>query len=72
MVDTALTEREGCRVSVSVKGQLWGVYTGRITKVGNEGFIIQPQDSPDQTKGLSPPVFLPWHVVHNVLLEAQQ
>jgi hypothetical protein len=72
MVDTALTEWEGCRVSVSVKGQLWGGYTARITKVGNEGFIIQPQDSPDQTKGLSPPVFLPWHVVRSVLLEAQQ
>ena len=47
MADTALTEWEGCWVSISVKGRLWGGYTGSITKVGNDGFIIQPQDSPD-------------------------
>ncbi len=71
MADTALTEWEGCWVSVSVKGQLWGGYTGRITKVGNDGFIIQQQDSPDRTQGVPPPVFLPWHIVRNVLLESQ-
>ena len=69
MADTALTEWEGRFVSVSVKGRLLGGYAGRITKVGNDGFIIQPQDSPDQTQGLPPPVFLPWHIVRTVLLE---
>jgi hypothetical protein len=54
------------------KGQLWGGYTGKITKVGNEGVIIQPQDSPDQTQGLPPPVFLPWHVVRVVMLESHE
>ena len=72
MADTALTEWEGCRVSVAVKGQLLGGYAGRIIKVGSDGFIIQPQDSPDQTKELPPPVFLPWHIVRTVMLEAQQ
>ena len=69
MADTALTEWEGCWVSISVKGRLWGGYTGRITKVGNDGFIIQPQDSPDQIEGLPPPVFLPWHIIRTVMLE---
>jgi hypothetical protein len=72
MADTALTEWEGCSVSVAVKGQLLSGYTGRITKVGNDGFIIQPQDSPDQTEELSLPVFLPWHIVRTVMLESQQ
>jgi hypothetical protein len=71
MADTARSEWEGCWVSVSAKGHLWGDYTGRITNVGKDGFIIQPQDSPDQTQGLSPTVFLPWHVVRNVMLESQ-
>ena len=71
MADTALTEWEGRWVSVSVKGQLWGGYTGKLTKVGNDGVIIQPQDAPDQTQGLPPPVFLPWHIVRNVMLESQ-
>ena len=69
MADTALTEWEGRFVSVSVKGRFLGGYAGRITKVGNDGFIIQLQDSPDQTEGLPPPVFLPWHIVRTVLLE---
>jgi hypothetical protein len=71
MADTALTEWEGCWVSVAVKGQFLGGYSGRITKVGNDGFIIQPQDSPDQTQGLPPAVFLPWHLVRTVMLEPQ-
>ena len=71
MADTALAEWEGCWVSVAVKGRLWGGYTCRITKVGNDGFIIQPQDLPDRTQGVPPPVFLPWHIVRNVLLESQ-
>jgi hypothetical protein len=69
MADTALTEWEGRFVSVSVKGRFLGGYAGKITKVGNDGFIIQPQDSPDHTEGLPPPVFLPWHIVRTVLLE---
>ena len=69
MADTALTEWEGRFVSVSVKGRFLGGYAGRITKVGNDGFIIQPQDSPDQTRGLPPPVFLPWHIIRTVMLE---
>jgi hypothetical protein len=71
MADTALTEWEGCWVSVAVKGQFLGGYSGRITKVGNDGFIIRPQDSPDQTQGLPPAVFLPWHLVRTVMLEPQ-
>jgi hypothetical protein len=72
MADTALSEWEGRWVSISVKGKLWGSYSGKITKVGDDGVLIQPQDSPDQTQGLPPPVFLPWHVVRNVMLEPQQ
>ncbi len=72
MAETALTEWEGNLVSVAVKGQLLGGYFGVIQKVGHDGFIIQPQDSPGQTRGLPPPIFLPWHIVRTVMLELQQ
>jgi hypothetical protein len=42
--------------------------TGRIQRVGDDGFILQPADSSSSsdTEEQSPPVFFPWHSVDRV------
>jgi len=40
--------------------------SGRIVRVGCDGFILQPADSPHHTGDLAPPKFYPWNAVNLV------
>jgi hypothetical protein len=45
--------------------------TGRIGRVGSDGFTFQPSDSPRHTEALPRPIFLPWHAIRSVTFEPQ-
>jgi hypothetical protein len=56
--------------TVSEQGHRTGAppLTGRIRRVGNDGFILQPADSSssDTDTDDRAPVFFPWHSVNRV------
>jgi hypothetical protein len=69
MTERALEEWEGefLRVFVfSPEAQRSTRITGWLVRVGGDGIIFQPADSPRHTEYLPQPRFYPWHIVQTV------